>query len=198
MKIAVDVALLPPENIMDIVIELNQTHDPINNMNKVDNLPHFTLAMGVIEEEQIELVNEKLKQIAEEFSKIDLELIGITYHLKPNGKKSWYFTIKENEILRNLHGEVMKVLLPIFTYNVATDMFDQTDPVDPISTYWVENYAKHHKTPEGFKPHLSIKVNKDIETDLKFPIKFTASKFGLFHQGDHCTCRTTFGLFELK
>ena len=92
----------------------------------------------------------------------------------------------------------MRELLPIFTYKVTTDMFNQTDPVNPISTYWVENYGENHKNPDNFIGHLSLKCNDEVESDLKFPIKFTASKLGLFHLGDHCTCKTNFGLFELK
>ena len=198
MKIAVDAALLPPENIMDVCIELNRKFNPTSNLNKIDNFPHITLAMGVINKEDIPKVNEKLQEIVSKFKTLDLELEEIYHTIKPDGNKSFAFAISKTDELIKLHAIIMKELLPIFTYEVTTDMFDQTDPIDPISIRWVENYGKHHENPENYVPHLTIKCKKNVETDLKFPIKFTASKFGLFHLGDHCTCRTSFGLFELK
>ena len=193
-KIAVDVALLPPENIMDIAIELNQKSDPYCELNKVDNFPHITLAMGVIDEEQINLVNEKLKQIASRFNALDLELGEVYSIVKPDGTKSFAFHIKITDELRRLHEIVMKELLPIFSYDVSTDMF-YAGEINPASKQYVENFKDF--SGDNFKAHITIKCKNDVVYD-KEPIKFKASKLGLFHLGDFCTCRTAFGLFELK
>ena len=50
-KIAIDVVLLPPEEIMDKAIEINRqlADDPIK-LNKENCLPHVSLCMGVVEE----------------------------------------------------------------------------------------------------------------------------------------------------
>lgn len=196
-KIAVDVALLPPEDIMDLAIELNRKFESLSKLNKENNLPHITLAMGVIDESEIDLVNQKLKEISEKFSALDLEILEVNHTIKPDGKKSFFLKIKMTEELRNLHKTIMKELLPIFTYDVSVDMFNQDDKVNPISIYWVENYAKNHEDSENYHSHISLKCNKDVIFN-EVPIKFKCSKLSLCHLGDHCTCRRVLGLINLK
>jgi len=195
-KIAVDVALLLPEKIDDLVIEINQKFDSLSKLNKENNFPHISLAMGVIEESEVELVNTKLKEICDRFNSLDLEIEEVYHIIKPNGKKSFSFRIKMTDELMNFHRTIMKELLLIFTYEVSIDMFNQDDEVDPISTYWVENYGKNHENPDNFHPHISLKCNEDVVFD-DVPIKFKASKVALCHLGDHCTCRMVLGLIEL-
>jgi len=187
-KIAVDVAILPPNHIMDLAIRLNRQFDSLSRLNRENNLPHITLAMGVIKESQISEVNNKINQMAGGFMPLDLEISEVYHTIKPNGEKSFALKIKPSIALSNLHAVIMKELLPIFTYDVKIDMFNNDDVVDPISIYWVENYAKNHKDPEDFDGHISLKCNKEvIFNDL--PLRFTAKRIALCHLGDHCTCR---------
>jgi hypothetical protein len=197
MKLAVDVALLLPEKINDLVIELNQKFDSLSKLNKENNLPHITLAMGVIDESEIELVNNKIKEICDEFGSLNLKIEEVYHIIKPNGKKSFAFRIKLTDELKKLHGTIMKELSTIFTYDVSIDMFNQDDEVDPISTFWVENYEKKHENPDNFHAHISLKCNNDVIYD-DIPIEFKASKVALCHLGDHCTCRRVLGLVELN
>ena len=187
-KIAVDVAILPPNNIMDLAIELNRKFGSLSKLNKENNFPHITIAMGVIDDSEIDLVNQKINEISRKFGTLDLEILAVSASVKSNGKKSWAFDIKFSDKLKELHIALMKELLPIFTYEVDVKMFNQDDEVDPISTFWVENYAKHHKNPNNYNPHLSLKCNKDVVFN-EVPIKFKSARLALCHLGDHCTCR---------
>ena len=60
-RIAIDIVLLPPEKIMDLVIAINKEEAKKGNskgeLNKVDFLPHLSLAMGTIEEKNLEKVD---------------------------------------------------------------------------------------------------------------------------------------------
>ncbi len=192
-KITVDIAILPSEEIMDLVIELN-SKNPISKFNKTDNLPHISLAMGVIDDSEIDMVNEKLKNICEKFKELELEISKLYYTIRPDGNKSYAFKIKITEEIRQLHTMVMKEL-PL-THDVSIDMFYQGEKVDPITLYWVKNYKDKHKDPNNYDPHISIKSNDEVEYN-KTPIKFKASRVVLCHMGNYGTCRTIFGEFKL-
>ena len=196
IKIAVDVALLPPEDIMDMVIELNKKFVPDTELNKTDNFPHITLAMGVVDEEQIPVLNSRLKDIASRFNALDLVLEDAYFIIKPDGKKGWSFRVSKTDKLVELHKTVMKELLPLFSYDVDEGMLYKEE-INPLSLIWIRNFAKNHKDAGNYLPHISIKCQNDVVYDKKL-VKFRASKLGVFHLGDYCTCRTPFGMFELK
>lgn len=198
-KIAIDIALIPPTEIMDLCIELNQkSSEQTSVLNKKDNLPHITLAMGAADEKDLGVINKKLENIVKNFTPLNLEILDLYYHLTPKNKKSYCFAIKPTEELVNLHAVIMKELLPILSYEVSLDMFykDKGEEVDDVSISWVENYGEKHADPNNYQPHISLKV-RDAKYDNS-PIKFTASKLALCHLGDHCTCRKVFKIFELE
>ena len=196
-KLAVDVALLPPEDIMNLIIELNHKFGSISRMNNKNNFPHITLAMGVIEDSQIELVNKRLKKICSDFNPLNLKITELSYIITPQGNKSWQCDVKLTDELRRLHRAIMDGLADIFTYDVDISMFNQDEKVDPISRIWIENFAKNHQKPEDFHAHFSIKCHNDVKFD-DFPVKFTVSRVVLCHLGNYCTCRTKLGEIGLE
>jgi len=198
-KIAVDVALLLPEEINKICININQkdNSDYYSDLSKKNNHFHITLAMGVIDEEDIEKVNSMLGEISRKFSKINLRILRISYKLNNEGKKSYVFEIQLTDELKKLHAMVMKELLPIFSYEVGEEMFflDSDENFTKISKSWVEDYGKNHTGPENYHPHISLKCRR-ARYD-KTPINFIASDIALCHLGNHCTCREILGSFKL-
>ena len=199
-KIAIDIALLLPEAINKICVDINQKEhsEKFSDLSKSDNHPHITLAMSVIDEEDIEKVNSKLKEIVEQFSKLNLEIINIYYQITPENKISYGFEIKMTDEIKKLHGKIMKELLPMFSYNVTNNMFflDSDEKFSDVSKVGVENYGKNHSDPENYHPHISLKCRKAEYHN--FPVKFIASKVVLCHLGNYGTCRTILGLHELS
>lgn len=124
-KIAIDIALLLPEAINKICIDINQKEhsESFSDLSKLDNHPHITLAMGVIDEEDIEKVNSKLKEIVNQFSKLNLEISKIYHQITPEKKISYGFEIKMTDEIKMLHGKIMQELLPMFSYDVKKEMF---------------------------------------------------------------------------
>lgn len=198
-KIAIDVALLPPEDIMDLCITLNsKSHQQASLLNRKDNLPHITLAMGIANEPDLKRINRKIENVTKNFSQLNIEITGLSYCIKESGKKSYSFRIKPTKKLVDLHGQIMKELLPILSYKVNLNMFykEPNKIIDKISKFWVETYGEKHTDPKNYRPHISLKC-PEAKYD-NFPIKFTASKLALCHLGDHCTCRKILKSFELK
>jgi 2'-5' RNA ligase len=199
-KIAVDIALLLPEAINMICIDINQKEysEKYSDLSKSDNHPHITMAMGVIDKNDIEEVNNKLQKVVKNFSKLDLEIIKTYHQLTPENKISYGFEIKLTDEIKKLHGKIMKDLLPMFSYNVTSDMFflDSEEKFSEVSKVWVESYGVNHSNPDNYHPHISLKCRKAEYNN--FPEKFIASKVAFCHLGNYCTCRTIFGLHELS
>jgi len=199
-KIAIDIALLLPEAINKICVDINQKEhfEKFSDLSKSDNHPHITLAMGVINENDIKKVNTKLQKIIKQFLKLNLEIIKMVYETTPENKLSYGFEIKLTDEIKKLHGKIMKELLPMFTYNVTSDMFflDSDEKFNEVSKVWIENYGKKHSDPNNYHPHISLKCRK--AEYYNFPVKFITSKVVLCHLGNYCTCRTIFGSHELS
>ena len=194
-KIAIDVVLLPPDDVMDICIEVNKTFGALSSLDKKKCLPHISLWMGVIEKNQLEEMRKRLQQLGDKFSSVPVEIVTVDYTLKPDGRKSWCFRVKKSKELVELHKLVKQAIHPLCTYDATTSMFNQDDPVDEQSLTWVNNFAKNHKRSTQFDPHISLRCKNDVVfSDV--PIVFTASRLALCHLGDHCTCRRI--LFETE
>jgi len=205
-KIAVDVVLLPPDEIMDKAIEVNQalikTFEFDNKivLNKQNCFPHISLAMGCIKKGDIPEIDTVLKDIADKFSPLTLTISNIRAGTIPTGEKVSGFEIIKTKDLQLLHETVMSKLLQYFTYDVSLDMIYAlpNQQVEEVTTYWIKNYPKESSF-ERFSPHITIGIG-EVESEnsgLKFPIQFSVSKLALCHLGNCCTCREMVLLHEL-
>ncbi len=200
VKIAIDVALLLPDEINNICIEINRNSnaDAFSDLSKNNNHPHITLAMGVVDEENLPKIESKLKDISRDFSSLKLEIAELYFEMTPEKKKSYGFTVILTDELKKLHRVIMKELFPIFSYDVNNNMFflDSDENFNEVSKYWVKNYGEKHSDPNNYHPHISLKCRKADYTN--FPIKFTASKLAVCQLGNYCTCRKTFTIIDLN
>lgn len=179
VKIAIDVVLLPPENIMDKAIEINKqfTDDQIK-LNKENCLPHISLCMGVLEEENLPKIEEIINEISKQFSKLFLSIDKIS-------SEHVGFEIENNETLQKLHEEIMTKLSPYLSYDATIDMFFSPPPVVEKTLIWIDNYK--NESFEKFYPHITLGISKIEDKELN--IEFTASKLAVCHLGNYCTCR---------
>ena len=82
--------------------------------------------------------------------------------------------------------------------NLSKSLISKNDVIiDPISCYWVENYAKKNNDLTQFFTHISMKCEEDI-IENHTDIEFQAEDIVLCHLGNHCTCRNVFSSFKLK
>lgn len=199
-KIAVDIALIPPKQILDLAMQLNQSFPDTAKEDYVLDaktcVPHITLLMGLISRDQVAKVSAKLKSIAEKTPALDLHTIGITASPIPDGKMFSTLVIENTPALQKLHGTILEKLSPSLSWDdVKTDMFFSPPPVREISTFWVSGFVKN-STRENYKPHISLGFG---EVNQKFvPIQFTVPTLALFHLGNYCTCRNKLNSFPLK
>lgn len=190
-KIATDIVLLPPKEIMRICVRLNHAKnaESFQTFNLNNNLPHISLAMGVLNTADLNKAKENLEKISKNFSPLKLELTKIHSHATPDNKKSYDFRVSITDELQKLHNQIVSDYAAILSHDIVSlDMFysDKNEPLDEISCYWVKNYP--NKAFENFSAHISLKC-RNVSYRLDMPIKFKADEIALCHIGNFCTCR---------
>ncbi len=198
-EIAVDVVLLPLEEMADKAIAANkellkQCPDKIV-LDKENCLPHISLAMGCIDERDTADIEKVLRTIARQNSLGRLSVIGIHTGTNSAGEKVSVFQIEKTEALQLLHEEVMQRLSPYFSYDVTVDMVLSPPMAGESTLLWIKNYPEKSSF-EKFSPHITIGYGEI--NNFSFPIKFTASKLALCHLGNHCTCRRILASVKLE
>jgi len=199
-KIAIDVVLLPSEEMMDKVIEINKellkNYENKIILDKQYCLPHISLCMGCIEEDKILEINNIIKEVLREFSQFKLQAFDIKVAVISTGEKVSGLRIKNQDELQKLHEIIMKRLWNYLSYNVEKLMLFNPNKVEEGSLYWIKNYAKNYNNPSLFHPHITVGFG---ETDkFQMPIAFTASKIALCQLGNNCTCKKVISSFDLS
>ncbi len=199
-KIAVDIALLLPADINQICIDINQWWDahPFSNLSKKDNYQHITLAMAIIDEEDIEGINKSLNELSKDFSTLNLEMINLSYSVYDN-QRSYAFDISLTDSIKKLHIAVMKKLWSFFlSYSIKDEMFflDSDEVFHEASTYRLGKIMERCNSPEYYSPHITLKCRNAKYENL--PLNFIASELVLCHLGNYCTCRTILGHHNLR
>ena len=198
-EIAVDIVLLPSEEMADKAIAANKellkqyAHKIV--LDKVICLPHISLAMGCIDDIDIDEIDTILRTIAKETSLGQLNAVGIKTETNQAGEKVSVLEIEKTEALQSLHEEVMKRLEPYFSYDVRADMVLSSAQTSQSTLDWIKNYPEKSSF-EKFYPHITIGYG-EIET-FSFPINFEASKLALCHLGNHCTCKVILASVNLE
>ncbi len=200
VKIAIDVALLPSEKMMDEIMRANKkllkTSKNKIELNKKDCLPHISLAMGIIEEKDLPKIKLILKEILKEFSRMELIAESVKIDPLSIGEDISSFKIKNISKLKELHKEIMSKLKNYLSYDVEKYMFYDKAHIDEGTIKWVKKYSTKHDDSNSFNPHITLGIGK-LE-GLKSPIKFKASKLALCQLGIYCTCRKVLFLTELR
>jgi len=198
-KIAVDVVLLPSEEVTNQAIEANkglleQYADRII-LDKENCLPHISLAMGCMDERDITNIEKILESIAEKYNPGQLNIIGINTGTNSLGEKVSAFEVKKTERLLSLHKEVMRRMVLYFSYNVVAGMVFSPPMPCESTLLWIKNYPEKSAF-KNFFPHITIGYGQ--VDDFSFTAEFTASKLALCHMGNHCTCRKVLVAAELE
>ena len=189
-KKAIDVVLLPSDVVMDRAIEVNaelvREFGKRIVLNKEDCLPHISLAMGCVDENDIGIVEQVLKTIAKNYPPVELKITGIRISGNSVGEKVSAFVVEKTKVVQLLHEEVIRGLERYLSYYVTVDMINAED-VAESTLLWIKNYRE--KSSFGsFRPHITVGYGETEMEEQLFPIGFRASRLALCHLGNHCTC----------
>ena len=192
-KIAIDVVLLPSEEVMDICIEVNkEIKDKLFTLQKEDFIPHNSLCIGVIDEKRLSPVFETIKKLKKELKPIPISIKAID---KASGmKKSDGFEIEKSEMLLRAHKMIITALTPLLEFqsdDLKTLFRKEGDTVSTMPRVLREGYLNF--SLEKYAPHITL-GGKGAQWNT-FPINYVAKKLAVFHAGEHITCRKL--LFEI-
>lgn len=190
-KIVVGVVLIPPDEIIQLAIDINKTFTETVAENFVLDfktcIPHITLLMGLITREQLPEVERRLSVLADKFSALTLKITGLHISERSDNKVTSSFVIEKTVELQKIHEAVLAEMSSIFTYdNVRLEMFFSPPPVNKVPMFWVKGFAKT-SVRENYSPHITL--GKGRPKQEVGPLEFTASKLVLCHFGNYCTCR---------
>ncbi len=183
--IACDVVLLPPREVAEKAIETNQKIIESGNLDivldKEKCLPHITLAMGCLKEDNLREAENVLKETGGGFLPLEIKIV-------PSKAGKACFRIEKNEDISALHESVMKNMAPFFSYDVKKDMLyqEKDEEINDITIHYIKNFSGEHSF-EKHEPHITVGHGEmDIEVST---FEFKADELALCHLGNFCTCR---------
>lgn len=198
-RIAVDVVLLPSQEMMDRAIEANrkllkQRSDRIT-LDKKSCLPHISLAMGCLDEKDIANTKKILQAVAKNYSLGPLTVVGVYTGTDSTGEDVSVFQVKKTQKIQSLHKAVMRRLASHFSYDITADMVLPPPAANQLTLSWIKSYPEKSSF-ENFSPHITVGYGRI--TDFSSPVEFTVSQLALCHLGNFCTCRKVLATTELK
>ncbi|MHC4475029.1 MAG: 2'-5' RNA ligase family protein [Planctomycetota bacterium] len=193
-KIAIDTVLLPDEAMMDRAIEANrQLVEEFGRkivLDKQTCLPHISLAMGCIHQDDIATALTLLAGISQEISLPQLTVISVRSSTNAVGETVSTYEVENTEQLQLLHERVMETLAPYLTSDVTAQMLYEPAEVSDSTLLWIKNYREKSSFAKFF-PHITVGYGR--LDGISAPVKFSVSKLALCHLGNHCTCRKVLG-----
>ncbi len=195
-KIAIDIVLLPPKEIIGWCIKINRKAAEQGNarrpLGRNDYLPHISLGMGCVDRSQLPPLFKQIKAIISPFTPLPLEIVKL-YNCGTKAEPLYWLSIAKNKDILKLHEGLMKKIP--FTYKATKNMFftKKSEVLKNIPRSVQDNFRKKYSFNK-FKPHLTLWVAK--KPSLHLPTMFIASTVAVFHLGEGATCRKK--LLEVK
>lgn len=189
MKLAIDVVLLPPDPIMNLVLEWNGELDRILPENitlgKFKCLPHISLVMGCIRADRLDQAVSVLKTVGTQHKKLQIRLPDIRTVKSDSGNRVITLDITLTPELTVLHHDIVRSFLPLLTEIADESAIDDVPPISPDAIKWINQYIPD-QCFENFWPHITLGFG-EAPRDFR-PISFEGSRLAMCHLGNYCAC----------
>ena len=190
-RFAIDIAILPPDPVIDLALEWNrvvaQSHPTNIVMGKMHCLPHISLAMGCLAADQLEHGNAILQSIAAQHHALELRVPGFKTVDTAYGDHVVTFDIDISPGLAGLHESIVTALRPMLTQDATEEDINDLPPIDTSALDWINDYIPHYCF-QHFWPHITLGFGSP-PPDFQ-PYSFQASRLAICHLGNHCTCKS--------
>ena len=185
--IAIDVVLLPDKAMTDLATEANtelvKKYKSEIVLNRNNCLPHISLAMGCINDGNIESTGELLRPMIE-IAPGQLRTAGIGKSINLSGKIMSFIKIERSGELQKYHENICDTVKPFFAWDVTEDMI-AGGYASESSLEWISNYFDK-SAYDSFSPHITIGYGE--MGNIILPENFAVSQLAICHLGNHCTC----------
>ena len=198
-KIAINVVLLPPDPETDMILGWNQTlckARPANiALGKLQYLPHISMVMGCIREDQLDQARTLLQGIADKHSALALQVPNIRTVSTASGNTIITLDINLTLELAALHESLVGAFRPLLTQDADEAALNDIPPISPDAIAWINHFIPD-QCFDHFWPHITLGFG-DPPPDFR-PISFQGSRLAICHLGNYCTCRTILAEAILK
>lgn len=190
-RFAIDVVILPPDPVMDLVLGWNhvlcKAHPKNIVLDRTHYLPHISMTMGCLAGDQLEHANTILQSFATQHHALELYVPHIKIVPTASGDRVITLDIDLSRELAGLHESIVTAFSPLLTQDTTeADMFD-LPPIELSSLDWINRYIPHYSF-DHFWPHITLGFGGPPGNFA--PFSFKASRLAICHLGNHCTCRT--------
>lgn len=197
-KIAIDVVILPPDDIMKKIIAINEQAATIGSiwgpLGRNDFFPHLSLAMGCIEYDNLKTIKNVVETVVSKFKPILVELYEVYYAETSNGAKIYCLKAKNVPELQRLHENLVNELQQRFSYE-CTKEFLFSKPGEKVAKPDYINKFHSLYSFKAFDPHITLRIKEETKKDV-LPMSFVAKEIVACHAGTVMTCRKK--LFSVK
>ena len=190
MDLAVDLVLLPSSEWVNKLIAINKQLVDFDkqkiNLNNSDCLPHLSLAMGVIKDNEMVSVQNILQDLAKDFLPLDISLDGVYENTNDYGEICSCLNVSNGSKLSVLHEKIVEKFDFCMMREVKKEMFYQSHEINLVTINWVQNFLDNASF-NNFHPHITLGLGKiDFEWE---PLPLKINTLACFQLGNYCTCR---------
>lgn len=190
--LAIDVALLPPDDVMQRAIDINTSLDLEGFKGlRLDarHVPHITLTQQFVGSARMDDVCRVVAETAQRHEAMRLRVPGAG-----RSNDTVWMTIDRTPELLALHRALMEALEPIEEVGGTGGAFAGGDARAGDVT-WVSAF-RTTSSFRAFTPHITLGHSK--ATPAIEPVEFVATRLAVCHLGRFCTCRTILGEWGLR
>lgn len=185
-KIAIDIALLLPDDLNKIICDLSSKIIPRKDLkpyvlDNVNYLPHISLLMGTTRENEVELIKEKIESIIKKY----LPLKIIFSNLDKSGKFP-FLAIDNIGELTNLRKEIASLVY--LDSDATKEMCFDTD-ISNGGIDFINNFRKDKVDVKQLEFHVSLGLGNASLLNIDLPIETTINTVAVCHVGYGCSCR---------
>lgn len=197
--LALDLVLLPQESDNYKIIKINKALESSNIfLSKETTVPHLSLSMVRVEEEQFTSLLSRIKDYLEVIDLKELSLLRIDSLYQHNQNTvGWNFFLSPP--LKGLHYSLCKLIQNYHFDKMSSKYNDDFTFINPKIPYsgidYLNDFYKQYAF-ENYQPHITIGQGEkeNCESYIGENIKFDS--IALFHMGTGCTCEKK--LWEMK
>ncbi len=188
---AVDIVLIPDAALVASAISLNRALRGVLDapivLDPSNCLPHVSLSMGCVREDEVPAIANMLDTLAR--AHLPIELIPTGFHVRQSqtGYVVASVELARTTTLQLLHEAVMRGVNPLLRHDAAPEMFVDPNAIPPSTLRWVNEYASGASF-ERFWPHITLGMGA-LPADAPLPAPGPASRLALCQLGPHCACR---------
>jgi hypothetical protein len=189
-KLAIDIVLVPPVEIIAEAVRINQMlGGEVNKiaLNESACVPHITLSMGVVDRMHIPEIMKGLQNMAADHYNLNLEFSNAYRAPLETGEVISGVNIVKTDALNQLHLDAMELLKPYQLNEYDNNVLVEGENADPITLDFIRLFPVK-ASYNNFNPHMTLIFGELFETGLH-GTRFSCDTLALYHLGSYCTCK---------